>query len=339
MSRELRSNLVTEYGITRGLAIGLASGVVMVLVTLALRLTVSSSSITELAADWFTSVLPGPAIDFLLESLSFSAKPLMFASLLVVQVIVGGVLGMAFVAVVNRWSYYDVDLRLFGTGYGIVLWLIGMVTLVPIFGGGFFASSVPGGIVNFIIFSLVPFLSYGLSVGFLLSRIGQGDSVTDGIDRREFLKKAGVIAGIAVVVLLGAQFIFDRMREMFSPSRSLRTLGVLSTEVTPNEEFYVVSKNIIDPTINSDEWQLEIRGLVNNSFTLTYDELLTLPSVLVEEFVTLECISNTVGGDLIGNARWNRQCPVERCSLESHTGYGWPSTRGRGHIFHGWRRL
>ena len=77
---------------------------------------------------------------------------------------------------------------------------------------------------------------------------------------------------------------------------------MLSTEITPNDEFYVVSKNIIDPTVDAVRWRLDVKGLVENPFTLTLGELGTLPTV--EEFVTLECISNTVGGDLISNATW-----------------------------------
>ena len=78
--------------------------------------------------------------------------------------------------------------------------------------------------------------------------------------------------------------------------------GGLETEVTPNSLFYVVSKNEIDPTVDVDGWRLEVAGLVDNPMTLTYDDLKT--ALPVEEYVTLECIGNVVGGDLIGNAKW-----------------------------------
>jgi DMSO/TMAO reductase YedYZ molybdopterin-dependent catalytic subunit len=76
----------------------------------------------------------------------------------------------------------------------------------------------------------------------------------------------------------------------------------LALEITPNKDFYEVSKNAFDPQVDSERWQLEITGLVENPLTFTYDEIKSLPSI--EQYATLACISNEVGGDLIGNALW-----------------------------------
>jgi DMSO/TMAO reductase YedYZ molybdopterin-dependent catalytic subunit len=73
-------------------------------------------------------------------------------------------------------------------------------------------------------------------------------------------------------------------------------------EITPLESFYHVSKNFFDPQPDGNAWRLEIKGLVGNPYTLTYDELKAMPSV--EVVVGMMCISNPVGGDLIGNTRW-----------------------------------
>jgi DMSO/TMAO reductase YedYZ molybdopterin-dependent catalytic subunit len=72
--------------------------------------------------------------------------------------------------------------------------------------------------------------------------------------------------------------------------------------VTPTSAFYVVSKNLDDPVVKADGWQLSVKGLVKTPFTLTYGALMALPSV--EQYRTLACISNDVGGSLMSNARW-----------------------------------
>ena len=77
----------------------------------------------------------------------------------------------------------------------------------------------------------------------------------------------------------------------------------LSSEVTSPKDFYEVSKNFFsDPKLSPDTWSLQIVGLVKQPRTLGYDDLLKLPAI--ERYETLQCISNEVGGDLIGNAAW-----------------------------------
>ena len=86
----------------------------------------------------------------------------------------------------------------------------------------------------------------------------------------------------------------------------------MPSEVTSNDRFYVVSKNIYsplmdpsrlaDPVLEAGDWTLEIKGLVERPMTLSYEDLRALPAV--EQYYTLCCISNEIGGTLIGNALW-----------------------------------
>jgi DMSO/TMAO reductase YedYZ molybdopterin-dependent catalytic subunit len=76
----------------------------------------------------------------------------------------------------------------------------------------------------------------------------------------------------------------------------------LAPRVTALEDFYVVDEAIVDPDVDPAVWRLRVFGHVDTPFELTYDELLGLPAV--EQYATLECISNVVGGDLISTARW-----------------------------------
>ena len=77
----------------------------------------------------------------------------------------------------------------------------------------------------------------------------------------------------------------------------------LSPEVTPVRDFYTISKNLWDPTVDVRNWLLEVGGLVHRPYVIDYDQL-TRSGPTVTEYVTLTCISNEVGGPLTGNARW-----------------------------------
>ncbi|BAS28586.1 molybdopterin-binding oxidoreductase [Limnochorda pilosa] len=73
--------------------------------------------------------------------------------------------------------------------------------------------------------------------------------------------------------------------------------------ITPNRDFYRVSKNLFDPRVSARDWRLRIDGNVERPLELRHEDLAGLEAQ-VEPFTTLSCISNPIGGDLIGNARW-----------------------------------
>ena len=70
----------------------------------------------------------------------------------------------------------------------------------------------------------------------------------------------------------------------------------------PNDEFYRIDTALIVPQIDPEKWSLRVEGAVDRPFTLTYAELMAMPQI--EADVTLSCVSNEIGGDLAGNARW-----------------------------------
>ena len=76
----------------------------------------------------------------------------------------------------------------------------------------------------------------------------------------------------------------------------------ISPIITPNEDFYLIDIALSPPQVNLEEWTLKVTGLVENPYEITFDELLTRP--LVERYVTLSCVSNSVGGSLVGHAKW-----------------------------------
>lgn len=72
--------------------------------------------------------------------------------------------------------------------------------------------------------------------------------------------------------------------------------------VVRSGDFYRIDTALSTPRVDAESWSLEIGGMVDHPYSLTYNDLLRMPSV--EEPVTLQCVSNEVGGDLVGNAVW-----------------------------------
>ncbi|MGH9003186.1 MAG: molybdopterin-dependent oxidoreductase, partial [Acidimicrobiia bacterium] len=87
------------------------------------------------------------------------------------------------------------------------------------------------------------------------------------------------------------------------PAGATAAVEGMTPVVVPNDQFYRIDTRLLGPPrIDADGWRLRFTGMVERPFELSYEELLALP--MVEEYVTLSCVSNEVGGDLVGNASW-----------------------------------
>jgi DMSO/TMAO reductase YedYZ molybdopterin-dependent catalytic subunit len=80
------------------------------------------------------------------------------------------------------------------------------------------------------------------------------------------------------------------------------TVPGLTPIVVPNDRFYQIDTALLTPVVDAATWRLRIHGMVERETTLTWEELLGLP--LFEQYVTIACVSNEVGGGLVGNAKW-----------------------------------
>jgi DMSO/TMAO reductase YedYZ molybdopterin-dependent catalytic subunit len=80
------------------------------------------------------------------------------------------------------------------------------------------------------------------------------------------------------------------------------TAAGLTPIVMPNDRFYRIDTALLPPSVDVTTWKLRIHGLVDRETTLTYDQLIALP--IIEQYVTIACVSNEIGGDLVGNALW-----------------------------------
>jgi DMSO/TMAO reductase YedYZ molybdopterin-dependent catalytic subunit len=76
----------------------------------------------------------------------------------------------------------------------------------------------------------------------------------------------------------------------------------IAPAITPNADFYQIDVALTPPAVDIATWSLTIDGQVDSPLTLTYDQILAMPSI--ERYVALTCVSNEVGGDLVGTAKW-----------------------------------
>ncbi|MFC8530218.1 molybdopterin-dependent oxidoreductase [Nocardia sp. NPDC057227] len=140
-----------------------------------------------------------------------------------------------------------------------------------------------------------------------------------GADRRRVLRGlmlatgAGIAAGLAgrALAAFRTDVSGERAGVTLPPPREplpdtpfgadLRTPGI-TPYLTPNADFYRIDTAITVPQVSIEDWSLRIHGMVEREITLRWDDLASRPAV--ERLTTLACVSNPVGGDLIGNARW-----------------------------------
>jgi DMSO/TMAO reductase YedYZ molybdopterin-dependent catalytic subunit len=85
------------------------------------------------------------------------------------------------------------------------------------------------------------------------------------------------------------------------PGVNLPVPGI-SPFITPNGQFYRVDTALFLPQVDPSSWQLRIHGMVSREIVVTFDQLLRRP--LLEDYITLCCVSNPVGGPYTGNAKW-----------------------------------
>jgi DMSO/TMAO reductase YedYZ molybdopterin-dependent catalytic subunit len=136
-------------------------------------------------------------------------------------------------------------------------------------------------------------------------------------NRRQLLARAGAaVLGVgAAGGTVGVISSFLNNATTYDGSETFTNNGFIPP-ITPNSEHYVVTQNVVDPTVNLDVWRLEVNGLVGNAGAYTFDELQKLPSTT--RAITLGCISNGPPGHLISTAVW--QGVTIRSLLDKHGG-------------------
>jgi len=279
--------------------------------------------------DWLARVLPGQIITTTIDLMvaviralqlgptASTAKLAEQGQAIGIFLVTGAVLG-AVLAVYARGSKSPVGLGLTG---GAVL-LLAMIPVELTLG---FPQAGP---VTTLIWLAILFGAWGVVLVWLTVRARAAllQEPEASLSRRQFLYLVG---GGTIVVTVGSAGLASLLEtgevEVQGPPATLApslagTTGPASSppddvlaqriapapgtrpELTSNEDFYRIDINTRPPEVDGAGWHLQVDGMVEQPLSLTVDDLRAFPAV--SQVITLECISNPVGGDLISTSRW-----------------------------------
>ena len=296
------------WPISNGLIVGALAGLIASGFMLWAGRNWGGSIVAQLLAERTTAELPLSVVREALGNLEENAKPVAL-----IGITAGQIIGAAFGALMYaRFAGALIRSRIIGAlALSGAAWLVLSLVAAPVGGIGLFALDSPLGAgqtqINFLVTSMV----YGVVVAALVPWPALSSRAEDR-SRRTVLKVAG-LGALAIPAIWATRYIgshANRLRTVADTDAAFRaTAGEGTFEAagmpefyTPLDAFYVVSKNIVDPTVAEMDWSLEIGGLVDNPMTLSYSDLLLRDSRDMAS--TLECISNRVGGTYISNTVW-----------------------------------
>jgi DMSO/TMAO reductase YedYZ molybdopterin-dependent catalytic subunit len=287
-----------------GLLAGLLAGIVMTTAMLLLAALGVATPLVIIGDRLSVFIPPGPFLSIMGKVGGYNhLKQLGVGSTIGAQVLVAAIGGMIFGLLVRRnpqrvssmWTM-SIFVVLPIVAFAIALW--------PVLDTSYVGLPMEAArLVTLVGFALcVFFFERTLVTGFQFLTLRKTDKrqyeFTPAIGRRAFVLSAIGIAvaggGVALARKLyrAATFSYD----------GTQYKGRIVEPITPNELFYCVTKNIVDPRVNVDLWHLEVNGLVQNRATWRFQDLVGYPAR--EQQTTLMCISNGLDAGLISNAIW-----------------------------------
>jgi DMSO/TMAO reductase YedYZ molybdopterin-dependent catalytic subunit len=317
------------------------AGTIAVAISLILRLFAGGLFVPEIASLTLFSLTPGEVESQAVQTLGPLAKYSSFIGATFANMIVYGLIGILVGRLYDRlpWKNY-LGKALQSSVIAYVLLLIITSVLLALTE----ASAGPVSLTDLILYLIPPNIAFGFVLPGLYQKISLhwptvsnfahkkqvGTDMSGGvkpkllkedvkINRMMFLRSAAVSVVALPILYFGTnRLLFSTQQQAAQPvapvlpasQSSSAPAGfenpvlspLLKYEVTPTELFYRIDISPVVPTVNVQTWRLNVKGLVNNPIKLTYEELRAMPSV--EQFSTLGCVSNKVGGDLISNAIW-----------------------------------
>jgi DMSO/TMAO reductase YedYZ molybdopterin-dependent catalytic subunit len=280
--------------------------------------------------DWLTRVLPGAFIEFVIGAMVAAIRGLHLGPTSVVAKIIEqaiGIVNLFITGVVAGGVLFGILSALRGRYAYVLGFLLGALAAVP---AAFISSFLNKQAIALPIVSalwiLFVFASWGMAISWAYLRLSalsaSAEPGTDlepfvqRVNRRQFLiRLAGYTATItvsgAMVGLLSERHSRMKLASLmpWSATHALPNAGAAvkpapgtRPEFTPLERHYRIDINTTPPRIDGMIWRLKIGGLVEKPLSFTLDQLQRYEPL--HQFVTLSCISNPVGGDLIGTTRW-----------------------------------
>lgn len=264
--------------------------------------------------EWIVDITPGDAARASIDNLGSSGKAWLLPGITITALAIGAVLGE-----LSKQASVRIGIAGFA-GFGLL--------------GGFTTARNPQSpAVSSWIWALVAAALGIATLVFLLARMHRPtrlasfreDPRQKSATRRAFLSwsaGAGAVAvtGLGVARGIGGKSAAEVARGEidFTGINTTTTGGTLldpvtpgsfddvpgiARYITPNNTFYRIDTALSVPQVDPDTWSLSFTGMVDRPYTLTFDEILAMDE-LEEHTVTLSCVSNDVGGDLVGTAKW-----------------------------------
>ncbi|HJR92525.1 MAG TPA: molybdopterin-dependent oxidoreductase [Acidimicrobiia bacterium] len=283
------------------LAGGLAAVSALALSELAAGLFGSVPSLVEAVGGVFIDNVPSGLKDWAIATFGTNDKAALIVGIVIVVALLGALVGML------AWRRIWIG-RLVFLGFG------GLGAAAALTTGASTVGAVIGGVVA---------ASGGAAVLAWLLRLIRKDTGAEGVPadlgRRSFMVGAGAVIALAALSVGAGRLLLARAKqmiagrdevvlpapvEMAAPPAETMSFSVpeLAPLVTPNADFYVIDTTLSAPRVDLSTWSLRVHGMVDGEFSIDFADLLDMD--MVERYVTLSCVSNEVGGHLVGNAKW-----------------------------------
>jgi DMSO/TMAO reductase YedYZ molybdopterin-dependent catalytic subunit len=287
-----------------GLLAGLIAGIAMTVVMLVLACFGVATPLAIIGDRLSVFIKPGPFLSIMGRVGGYNhLKQLGVGSTMAGQLFVGALAGAIFGLLMRRKPQRRVTAWTMSIFVVLPIAAIA-IALWPVLGTSYIGLPIAsGGAVTLIGFALsVLVFERTLVASFhFLTRPdagAEGGEFTPAIGRR-----ALILGGLGVLIVGGGVGLLRRLYRIATFSYDgTQYKGRIVQPITPNDLFYCVTKNVIDPRVNVDLWHLEVNGLVQNPTTYRFQDLKGFNQV--EQETTLMCISNGLDAGLISNAVW-----------------------------------
>ena len=287
-----------------GLLAGLIAGIAMTVVMLALARFGVATPLAIIGDRLSVFIKPGPFLSIMGRVGGYNhLKQLGVGSTMAGQLFVGALAGAIFGLLMRRnpqrrvtaWTM-SIFVVLPIAAIAIALWAVLGTSYIglPIASGG--AVTLIGFALSVLVFERTLVASFHF-----LTRPEAG--AESGEFTPAIVRRALILGGLGVLIAGGGVGLLRRLYRIATFSYDgTQYKGRIVQPITPNDLFYCVTKNVIDPRVNVDLWHLEVNGLVQNPTTYRFQDLKGFNQV--EQETTLMCISNGLDAGLISNAVW-----------------------------------
>jgi DMSO/TMAO reductase YedYZ molybdopterin-dependent catalytic subunit len=305
-----------------GLAGLLAAAVALAFGELVAGLSSQLSSPVISVGNRVVDAVPRQVKDFAIETFGTNDKKALLIGIYSFAALFGFVLG---ILAGRRFLLGAIGIGLFGA---VGVWAAGQEVGAPWWAG---APSVIGAVFGIaalaLLLATIPHAAHPGSVDRVLhrrspvppERAGPVETPTDGIfARRGFLKMSGAVVVVGGLAAAGGRWLQGRYSaassrlavklpkptEPVAPLAKAATIDLegISPFITPNKDFYRIDTNLTVPQLAAEDWSLEIKGMVDDELEFSYEDILGMD--MIEERITMTCVSNEVGGGLVGTATW-----------------------------------